>query len=282
MNQDIKLWIGSTLQSDDMIATERAFALWATLNTGEPAPEEGAHLPPLWHWIYFWIIGLRSELGRDGHSELGGFLPALGEVRRMWAGSRVIFHRPLILGESAHRRITITDISAKKGRSGALTFVTLRHEISAADGLAITEDQDLVYREMPKLISDTSPQMYQPAPEGGDRVEQWNGDPVLLFRYSALTFNSHRIHYDAPYADGLEGYPGLVVHGPLIATLMASAAMRHREGIAPTTFSFRAQQPIFADHSFTVHVADHGNASEIWVRNQDGNYAFTGTAGWPS
>ncbi|NND50600.1 MAG: acyl-CoA dehydrogenase [Rhizobiales bacterium] len=280
MNPDTDKWIGHTLEADDIISTERAFALWASLDDGSAAPEDGAPLPPLWHWLYFWVIGRRSELGRDGHAALGGFLPALGEVRRMWAGSRVTFHRPLSMGERAHRRITITDLTPKVGRSGALTFVTLRHEISGTDGLAITEDQDLVYREMPKSGAGASAPRGEPAPESGDRVETWTGDPVLLFRYSALTFNGHRIHYDAPYSAACEGYPGLVVHGPLVASLMASTAMRHRQGEAPATFSFRAQSPIFADQPFTIHVADHGASSDVWVRNAQGNYAFRGEVGW--
>jgi 3-methylfumaryl-CoA hydratase len=269
-------WIGRETTADDTIAPGPARALWASLEAGDDEPLAGQPLPPLWHWLYFWELTPRARLGPDGHAALGGFLPPLGQVRRMWAGSRVAFHRPLVIGATASRRTTIADITAKQGRSGALTFVMLRHEIADRDGIAITEEQDLVYRD-----PGTGPaKAGEPAPDGGDRIERWTADPVLLFRYSALTFNSHRIHYDAPYAKGQEGYPGLVVHGPLLATLMAGAAQRHRAGAALTRFSFRAASPVFAGEPISIHVAGDNGGARVWVRNSEGGLAASGRVEW--
>jgi len=269
-------WIGRETAAQDTIAPGRARALWASLGAGDGEPLTGAALPPLWHWLYFWELTPRARLGPDGHAAAGEFLPPLGQVRRMWAGSRVAFHRPLVIGEPARRRTTIADITAKQGRSGALTFVTLRHEITGKDGPAIAEEQDLVYRDPAAGPAKAG----APAPDGGDRIERWTADPVLLFRYSALTFNAHRIHYDAPYANGMEGYRGLVVHGPLLATLMAGAAQRHRAGATLASFRFRALGPVFAEEAFSVHVEDRGGTADVWVRDRQGAFAARGNVEW--
>jgi 3-methylfumaryl-CoA hydratase len=193
----------------------------------------------------------------------------------MWAGSRVDFHGPLPVGAAVERRSVIEAIEEKTGRSGRLVFVTVRHEISGPAGLAVTDRHDIVYREPPQPGSAAPPPPPQ-APEESDRVEPWTADPTLLFRYSALTFNGHRIHYDLPYARDEEGYSGLVVHGPLLATLMAGAAQALDTDRPLTRFAFRAMGPVFAGQPFTVH-ADHAGA--VWVRRHDGSYAAKGETG---
>jgi 3-methylfumaryl-CoA hydratase len=274
---DLANWLGRENATQDTMQPERVAALWATLDREGPPPAAGAALPPLWHWLFFWEIRRRSDLGPDGHPKLGGFLPDLGRVRRMWAGSRVEFHQPLPVGADVARRSVIEAIEEKTGRSGRLVFVTVRHEISGPHGLAVTDRHDIVYREPPAPGSAASPAP-PPAPESSDRVEAWTADPTLLFRYSALTFNGHRIHYDLPYARDEEGYSGLVVHGPLLATLMAGTA----QALAPekplARFAFRAMGPVFGGEPFTVH-ADRSGA--VWVRRQDGSYAAKGEAARP-
>jgi 3-methylfumaryl-CoA hydratase len=269
---DLSAWLDREAVTRDTAQPERVAALWATLDRPGDPPAEGAPLPPLWHWLFFWEIRRRSELGPDGHPKLGGFLPDLGRVRRMWAGSRVEFHRALPVGAAIERRSVIESIEEKSGRSGRLVFVTVRHEITGPTGLALTDRQDIVYRE-PPAPGAGAPPAPPPAPETSDHVESWTADPTLLFRYSALTFNGHRIHYDLPYAQNEENYPGLVVHGPLLATLMAGAA----QALAPekplASFAFRAMGPVFAGEPFTVHGELEG---AVWVRRQDGSYAARG------
>jgi len=272
---DPAAWIGRAEDAADVIQPERVAALWATLDRDGPPPTEGAPLPPLWHWLYFWTIAKRSELGPDGHSRLGGFLPALQGVGRMWAGSRVRFHEPLPIGAAVTRRSTIEEVTEKAGRSGRLVFVTVRHEISDAGGLAITDRHDIVYREL--RAAGAPPKPAPPAPEQATRVERWKADPTLLFRYSALTFNGHRIHYDQAYTTAREGYPGLVVHGPLLATLMAAAAAALEPDRRLRRFAFRARATVFADEPFSVLAERDGR---VWVRRADGGLATSGEVSW--
>ena len=274
MATDLSTWLGREAVTRDTIQPERVAALWATLDRPGDAPGEGAALPSLWHWLFFWEIRRRSDLGADGHPKLGGFLPDLGRVRRMWAGSRVEFHRPLPVGAAVERRSVIEAIEEKTGRSGRLVFVTVRHEITGPAGLAVTDRHDIVYRE-PPAPGAAAPPPPPTAPDTSDRVEPWIADPTLLFRYSALTFNGHRIHYDLPYARDEEGYPGLVVHGPLLATLMAGAAEALEPETPLTRFAFRAMGPVFAGEPFTVHSQRSG---EVWIRRRDGSHAAKGEA----
>jgi 3-methylfumaryl-CoA hydratase len=233
------------------VALERVRALQATLERPDAPLREGDLLPPLWHWLFFWGITARSGLGRDGHPALGGFLPPLGPARRMWAGSRLHFHLPLRIGEPIARRSTIADIRLKAGRSGHLVFVTVRHEISGREGVAITDEHDIVYRE--DTGAPAAERSAEPAPGDPAFSERHLADPVLLFRYSALTFNGHRIHYDRPYATEVEGYRGLVVHGPLLATLMVELAVRSRPDRAIDSFEFRGRRPVIDGEPFTVN-----------------------------
>ena len=272
-------WIGHSETARDRIGLEKCRALQATLDTGGPPLGEGDPLPPLWHWLYFWTIAPRSILGRDGHPELGGFLPPLGVARRMWAGSRVAFPGTLRIGDEAERRSTITDVTTKQGRSGRLDFVTARHEITGPDGVAIVDEHDIVYRE--GLGGEAGIPPGQPAPDGAAIRVEFVTDPTLLFRYSALTFNGHRIHYDRDYVTGVEGYPGLVVHGPLLATLLVGLAARARPDAALARFDFRAVRPVFDGEPFALCGSPAGkSAMKLWVADAGGQLAMRANAGF--
>ena len=232
-------------------------------------------MPALWHWLYFWDIAPRSGLGRDGHAALGEFLPPVGPARRMWAGSRVAFPGQLRLGEETTRVSTIASIAEKTGRTGRLVFVTVRHEISGARNLAVVDEHDIVYREDSGKGAAGRPG--EPAPDDAEFVEEVVADPTLLFRYSALTFNGHRIHYDRDYARDVEGYAGLVVHGPLLATLMVGLAECNVAKRPVTRFEFRGHRPVVDTESFTVCGRRDGDrAVDVWVANGAGMLAMKG------
>ena len=269
-------WIGRTESVDDTIDPVRAHALHAALDLPGAPPGPGDPLPPLWHWLYFWTLLPASTLGPDGHPERGGFLPPIDLPHRMWAGSRLTFPQPLLVGGPARRRSTITDVRMTQGRSGPLAFVTVRHEISAAGEVCTVDEQEIVYRAPP--VPNARVQPGKPASQQPPWQRAWRADPVLLFRYSALTFNGHRIHYDQPYATEVEGYPGLVVHGPLLATLMIELVREHSPAAAITAFAFRARRPLFDGATFTVcgTPAADGSAAELWIADADDSVAITG------
>ncbi len=244
--------------------------LAATL--GVAAPEQA--LPPLWHWLLFADWAPADALGPDGHPKRGGFLPPVHDLpRRMWAGGRVVFHAPLHVGEEVTRTSTILSVTEKSGGSGRLVFVTVRHEVDGPAGRAITEEQDIVYRgadgEAVKP-GDTAPPIQAAA------ARQVLPDAVLLFRYSALTGNGHRIHYDADYVRGEEGYPGLVVHGPLQATWMAMLAAE----LAPLRrFAFRGRRPAFAGTPLQVEAWQTPDGHHLRTRDGSGAICMTAEAG---
>ena len=270
-------WIGKSETGRDWIAPDRARALQATLDRMHPLLDEGAPLPPLWHWLYFWTIVPRSGLGRDGHPALGGFLPPVGTARRMWAGSRVKFPGRLKIGDHAERTSTIADVTTKTGRTGRLVFVTVRHEIKGRDGLAIIDEHDIVYRE--DVGRGAARRIGEPAPTGATYTEEVRADPTMLFRYSALTFNGHRIHYDRNYATEVEGYSGLVVHGPLLATLMVGLAVRSWPDREIEGFEFRGHRPVIDEAPFRVCGTAGSNRSiELWIADADGELAMKGRA----
>jgi 3-methylfumaryl-CoA hydratase len=271
-----RAWIGRRQSAEDMITLDRARALQAALDDPAPPLAEGDPLPPLWHWLYFWTVAPARELGPDGHPERGGFLPPIELPRRMWAGSRVAFRRPLPLGVPAIRRSEIADIQVKQGRSGQLAFVTVRHEIAAGGAACIEEEHDIVYRAAPGPSE--APRPGEPAPPEAPWRREVLADPVLLFRYSALTFNGHRIHYDLKYTTEEEGYPGLVVHGPLLATLMVELPRRERPDARLTRFAFRALRPVYDTAPFTVagQPAEDGKGAALWVADPDGVTAMRG------
>jgi 3-methylfumaryl-CoA hydratase len=254
-------WTGRSQSVTDVLEPARSNALDVALG-GAGLLKLGDPLPLLHHWLYFWDVKPPAELGCDGHPVKGGFLPPIPLPRRMWAGGRLNFHKPLRLGAPVTKSSTLTAITEKTGRSGTLMFVTVRHELDAGDGVAISEEQDLVYREttaakLPFPVSDCAP----PAPW----METVHPDPVLLFRYSALTMNGHRIHYDRPYAMGEEGYPALVVHGPLQATLLIRLAERQLD--APVTgFDFRGQQPAYDGAELHVCGEPTGEGATVWTQ----------------
>ncbi|WP_175774964.1 FAS1-like dehydratase domain-containing protein [Burkholderia anthina] len=261
----------------DLISAERAVAFAAALD--HPiVPATGDALLPAWHWLYFWSIAQQSELGPDGHPRKGGFLPDLGLPRRMWAGGRLTFERPLIIGEHATRTSSVLSIERKEGRSGTLGFVTVEHVIEAAGEVAIREEHDIVYRGAP------APGATEPTPKAAPGDAQWQRDitpdEVLLFRYSALTFNGHRIHYDRSYVRDVEGYPDLVVHGPLISTLLLDLVTRSLPGATVAEYAYRAVRPTFLGNTFSVcgRVADDGKTLDLWAKDHDGWLTMTARA----
>ena len=272
--QALSAWVGRSESRTDLIAEREALLLAATLDRLD-APAAGQAQPPLWHWTAFAPSARASEIGEDGHPHRGGFMPPVELPRRMWAGGRLEFHAPLRVGSPATRVSTIANLSVKSGKSGTLVFVTVRHDISSEGRLAITEEQDVVYREAPApgTVAPEPP----PAPEGAQWSDEVLADPVMLFRYSALTFNGHRIHYDLPYARDTEGYPGLVVHGPLIATLLAES-MARRTPRPLKRFAFRAVSPLFHTAPFRTCGAIEGDAVRLWAVNPSGRLAMSAEA----
>lgn len=268
---------GEPLVEVERIDPWRVAALHAVLDRPGPAPAPGDPLPPLWHFLFFPEVARRSDLGPDGHPKPGlGLIPDTGLPRRMRAGGRFEFHAPLAVGGDATRRSVLQNVALKQGGSGALAIVTVRREWIGAQGLSIVEMEDLVYRPMPSPDEPVRPQ-----PPLKDERPAWSKtvhpDPVLLFRYSALTFNGHRIHYDLPYATGPEGYPGLLVHGPLIAQLLADLA-RDEDGRPLKSFQYRAVSPIFHDRPFTLCGRPFGDRIDLWALNPDGRLAMEAKA----
>jgi 3-methylfumaryl-CoA hydratase len=263
-------WVGRSETVRDSFNPTPVLALNATLDH-PPAPVvAGTPLPPLWHWLYFLPLHRQSEIGADGHAKRGGFLPPVPLPRRMWAGSQFEWHGPLKVGDAVARTSTIADVTEKEGRTGKLVFVKVRHELrcnGAADP-ALTEFHDIVYREAKQ------PGDVDPPPVAAATGATWQRaivpDDVLLFRYSALTFNGHRIHYDRQYVTQVEGYPGLIVHGPLIATLLMDLLRRHAPDAEVATFKFKAVRPTFDLHPFQVNGQRDGNTVKLWAQDHEG------------
>jgi 3-methylfumaryl-CoA hydratase len=275
----LEQWTGRTEEVRDQVTLTPMAALGATLDRDEPPPATGDELPPLWHWLYFLPVHRQSMVGPDGHPKRGGFLPPVDLPRRMWAGGQLEFLRPLKAGDAVSRRSSIESVTHKQGRTGDLVFVKVKHEIGNAQGLAIVEHQDIVYRDDPKA-SDT-PASPQAAPAGSEWAREIHPDPVLLFRYSALTLNGHRIHYDRPYATGAEGYEGLVVHGPLLATLLMDSLRSELPNAHVNCFSFRAIKPVVDTAPFYVcgkrdDVDPHKVG--LWIAGGDGSLRMEATA----
>ncbi|AZD54390.1 hypothetical protein C4K19_2603 [Pseudomonas chlororaphis subsp. aurantiaca] len=261
---DPSAWIGRSQQARDLLSDNLLKRIAATF--GEPVPAHGEALPPLWQWCFFQEPLAESALGGDGHPARGGFLPPAANRNRMWAGGRLEFFEPLRAGFAADCVSTISHVEEKTGRTGALLFVTVRHEYSQDGRLAIREEQDIVYREPTPPKQASGEPLIQ-----GDWREPVNPSPTLLFRYSAVTFNGHRIHYDFPYVTETEGYPGLVVHGPLIATLSLRAFCRAHPGARLRRFAYRGLRPLIAPQPFEVGgwIVRPGVA-ELWAGNDAG------------
>ncbi len=250
-------WIGRVRSRSQIAAAEPMHGLAALLSNGEVSTEAGQPIPLLGHWLYFQDFTPQSALGEDGHARRGSFLPPVPLPRRMWAGSDIAFHKPLRIGENIQLQSTITAVESKQGRTGNLVFVKVEHKIEDTSGPVLSEQQTLAYREAASRVS--LPLAAERAPSDAEWKLQIRPDPVLLFRYSALTFNAHRIHFDRPYAMDVEGYPGLVVHGPLIATMMLQAFLAHRPDSVIVRFTFRAVRPIFDTDVFYVGGSMDGN-----------------------
>lgn len=268
--QHLKQWIGRQERQCDRLSAAPLNALAATLDRADVAYAAGAAVPLLWHWLYFLPAARQSEISGDGHPRRGGFLPPVSLPRRMWAGGRLSFYDTLPVEAEVERLSTIMNVSHKSGRSGELVFVKLRHELKHAGDVVVREEQDIVYRDPPRL-GDPAPTP-QPAPQGAEWTREILPDPVLLFRYSALTFNGHRIHYDRPYAIQEEGYPGLVVHGPLIATLLMNLLRENCPQASVQEFSFRAVRPLFDTQPFRVCAtpSSDGRRVQLWAEDAEG------------
>ncbi len=264
--EHLKGWIGRERALTDLITPRLAASLAAVLD-GEAKTEAGASAPIGVHWCLAPDIASMSALGPDGHPARGGFLPPVPFPRRMWAGSELKFLGDFRVGDEVVRRSTIENVEMKSGRSGELIFVTLRHLYFTPRGAALDERQDLVFRELETTGGGQA--AAQPA-EQGEHNRAIAADPVLLFRYSAITFNGHRIHYDQPYATGEENYPGLVFHGPLQATLLLNLAAELRDGEPPEAFSFRAVRPLFSGGQVTAHARQDGTRMDLWIADQSG------------
>jgi 3-methylfumaryl-CoA hydratase len=275
-------WLGKTETIQDIVTAAPVRALAATLDRPDPTPNDGTFLPELWHWLYFLPCALQSEIGPDGHPKRGGFLPPVPLPRRMWAGSRVQWLAPLSVGDRIERVSKIESVTHKAGRTGDLIFVLVKHAISNQHGLALIEEHDIVYRDAPG--PDDKPVAPTPAPTGATWSKTITPDDVLLFRYSALTFNGHRIHYDRKYVTEVEGYPGLIVHGPLIATLLVDLVRQSIPGCRLKSFEFRAIRPTFDINAFKVSAKPDlekdpsGKTISIWAEDDEGWLTMQATA----
>jgi 3-methylfumaryl-CoA hydratase len=271
----LRTWIGREERASEMLTPALTERFLATFDrTGESDP--GAEAPVMLHHALCQPVAATSQLGPDGHPKRGGFLPPVTLPRRMWAGGEIAFHSAPRVGQTVARRSVIDDVHIKQGRSGSLCFVTVTHAYATEGRALLTERQDIVYREAPS--PGTTPKAPPPAPEGASRREV-DPSPELLFRYSALTFNSHRIHYDHPYVTGEEGYPGLVVHGPLQAALLVQYAADLR-GAAPARFRFRGMSPVFSGSPLVLHATEEDGAMTLWSAAPGGPVAMEATAEW--
>ena len=275
--ESLRDWVGGQETRSDVVTTWPITALAATVDDSTVDASNGKPVPPGWHWMFFLEAKAPPELGLDGHPKKGGFLPPVPLPRRMWAGGRLEFIRPLLIGERITRESKILSVEPKSGRTGDLVFVTVQHTIKGGGEVAIVEEQDIVYREAAQKGDPLPPGKTAPVDPAWTR--RVFADSVMLFRYSALTFNGHRIHYDYDYATNVEHYPGLVVHGPLQATLLLDLCRSHCDRPL-RKFEYRAQSPMFAGSAFTVNgTFDAGTSqAEVWTANEAGHYAMRGTA----
>lgn len=279
MATDLGKWIGRKRIERDIVAPNQAMAMAATLDLDPNAFDKGAVLPEFWHWIYFMHSVRRSRLGEDGHELRGDFMPPVELPRRMWAGGRVRFLRSIVIGTAIDRTSEIISIDEKRGRSGPLVLTTVRHTIRDANGICVEEEQDIVYCEIPK--SDESPRHEVNLPADAQWRETFLPDAVTLFRYSALMFNAHRIHFDYLFTTDVEGYRGLLVHGPLTATLLLEAAKRNvQRDLA--SFRYRGLAPLFNDELITLAGSNtkHKDETELWAAGPSGLVAMQGAVSW--
>lgn len=274
---ELEKWIGKRRSVTDAVTAWPISALSATLDRRDATPQPGDVLPPGWHWLYFLETSPASELADDGHPRRGDFLPPVQLPRRMWAGGRLEFSRPLKVGQTMQRESEIISVESKQGRSGNLVFVTVRHTVSVAGEIAVTEEHDIVYRDAPRPGEPPAPARSAPTNAGWRR--EINANAAMLFRFSALIFNAHRIHYDIDYCRDEEGYPGLVVHGPL-QTILLLDLCRRNEQRPVRKFDYRAMHPLFHQETFTVNgtLAPDAASAALWSATPGGGYAMSATA----
>ncbi|MEK9678119.1 MAG: MaoC family dehydratase N-terminal domain-containing protein [Rhodospirillaceae bacterium] len=270
-------WIGRTEEAQDTVLARQLDAMAATLDRADPPAKDGDTLPAAWHWMYFAPSVRHSGLGRDGHpgtrESEGGFLPPIPLPRRMWAGNKVTVRAPIQVGEHIKRISTIDDITVKEGRSGTLVFLKIRNAITGDRGADLDDVLTAVYRDDPKKFE--PPREPAKARKDGVWSRTITPDPVLLFRYSALTFNGHRIHYDRDYTTTVEGYPGLLVHGPLTATLLLDLARREQPDKSVSWFRIKATSPLYDTEPFTLSGApSDDNGAALWAADANGNLAM--------
>ena len=273
-------WVGRSESVCDVVTATPYAALSATFDRPADRPDAGTPLPALWHWLYFLPVHRQSDIGPDGHAKRGGFLPPVPLPRRMWAGSQFTFHKPLCVGDALERTSTIADVTEKTGRTGTLVFVKVRHEVrrQGESDIALTEFHDIVYREAVKP-DDVMP-VPKAAPATAAWEKRWVPDDVLLFRYSALTFNGHRIHYDRNYVTEVEGYPGLIVHGPMVATLLLDLLRYQMPDAELLSYEFRAVRPLFDINPFFVcgEPQPDGKTIHLWAKDHEGWLTMQATA----
>lgn len=272
----LRAWIGREDDAEELLTPALVHRFNATFDRRSPL-EHGAEAPLLIHLCLCQPVVPTAELGPDGHPARGGFLPPIPLPRRMWAGGAFTFHAPIRIGSTVRRRSIIRNVTMKEGRSGMLCFVTVEHHISSDGAAAVTERQDIVYRGVTER-GDT-PAKAKPAAPAGLHQRRIGATTVLLFRYSALTFNGHRIHYDAPYTREEEGYPGLIVHGPMQATLLCHYATDLRSQ-TPARFDFRSLSPIFDTMHFMLNAAPDGTGLSLWTGRYGGPVAMEARAEW--
>ncbi|MGJ4901264.1 FAS1-like dehydratase domain-containing protein [Bradyrhizobium sp. HKCCYLS2058] len=273
----LRQWIGRSAEATDLVTPQLTKGLRATLFLDIGEPTTGDIAPYTVHWCLGQPVFPHDQLGPDGHPTRGGFLPPVPLPRRMWAGGEVQFIDPLRVGDVATRVSTITDVTLKSGSTGQLCFVSVEHVVSTPRGVAIRERQDIVYRDMGG--AQAAPAKAPPPPPVAQHSETRVSDAVLLFRYSALTFNGHRIHYDRDYVTRVEGYPGLIFHGPLQAALLVEFAAKLK-GKPPARFTYRGVQPLFEGSEFSVNANDKDGGLELWTANAEGQPTMKGTATW--
>lgn len=269
----LRTWIGATRTDRDTLSSRHARLMAATVGIPQESFVSGSRLPPLWHWLYFLTGEPPAALGRDGHPARGGFLPPVPLSNRMWAGGKLTFHGALPLDAEVEQRSTIVAVDHKQGRSGELVFVTVLHELFHQETLMVREHHDIVYKEPGK--GGAAPAVVaMPTPQHSRRLRP---DSTMLFRYSALTFNGHRIHYDADYCRAVEGYPNLVIHGPLNATLLANFA-EEVAGRPLKQFHYRGLQPSILGNELTLHAAQDGDQLIVWIALPGGAVSMRATA----
>jgi 3-methylfumaryl-CoA hydratase len=266
-------WIGRVTTTSAWLDPGQANRMSATLDR-DPRFTAGDALPPAWHWLYFHDIVRASDLGVDGHPRLGVTMPPVPLAQRMWAGGTLVFEEPLRLGATVERISTIRSVTPKQGRTGHLFFVTVEHDLRTKGTRNVLEHQTIVYRE--EMAAAAGVPAAPPAPCDAAFSASWSLDSTALFRYSALTFNGHRIHYDADYCRDVEGYPGLVVHGPLVATLLLDLAVGERRPAG--RFTYRARSPLFLPHTFTVNGRPDGAGTTLWAASDAGILAMQAQA----